>query len=340
MTSIQRHLPLRNDAPGPRTIGHTNIEDADASGILTPATGFMNAYDYTLNPYSGCSFGCTYCYAAFFSRSPEDRDSWGSWVRVKRDVVGLLLKERKKLLKKAKSLVGLRIYMSTVTDPYQPIERKRKLTRNLLTMLVDWRPKLVVQTRSPDVVRDIDLFKSIVDAGGHVQVNLTVTTDDDDVRRTFEPHCPNNKVRLKAAGKLREANVQTCITMTPLLWVADANGFANQLLDTKVERFIIQGFHFQRGKFVRNTRDAALHLIAQKFGMAQDFASVQLALQGRTPDDPRQRKGLLDLRKLVEDLSKRYGEHYDAAHNALRDRIEQAGLPPPGEGKDGFRPPF
>lgn len=304
MKSLQQQLPLWNDASPLRTIGHADIKYDDATGILTSATGFMDAYDYTLNPYSGCSFGCTYCYAAFFSRNPEQRDSWGNWVRVKQNAVALLNS------KHPTSLVGKRIYMSTVTDPYQPIERKLRLTRELLKRLIDCRPKLVVQTRSPDVVRDIDLFKRIVDNGGHVQVNLTITTDDEDVRRTFEPHCPNNNVRLNAAARLREANVQTCITMTPLLWVEDANGFAKQLLETNVERFIVQGFHFQRGKFVRGTRDVALGLMAQKLTS--------------------------DRKKLPE----RYGEHYDDACDILRARIEGAGLPPLGEGKDGFRPPF
>lgn len=263
----------------------------------------MDAYDYTLNPYSGCSFGCTYCYAAFFSRSPEKRDSWGEWVLVKQNAVDRLREHRTALKEQL-------IYMSTVTDPYQPIERKLNFTRGILEILVDRQPKLVVQTRSPDVVRDIELFKSLKRNGGHVQVNVTVTTDDEDVRRTFEPHCPNNTVRLEAAAKLREAGVQTCITMTPLLWVKDADRFADELLETKVERFIIQPFHFQRGKFVRGTRDAALNLMEHKLGSDG--------------------KG----------FRKEYEDHYQAARDVLRARIERAGLPPLGEGKDGFRPPF
>lgn len=300
-------IPLFDDADtcgdNPAIIGHANIEYGDASGILTPATGFMSAYDYTLNPYSGCSFGCTYCYAAFFSRSPERQDSWGEWVRVKENAEELLKKHEK--LRERRDDRKNRIYMSTVTDPYQPIERKLKLTRRLLTILVDYQPRLVVQTRSPDVVRDIDLFKRIEENGGRVQVNLTVTTDDEDVRRTFEPHCPNNKVRLKAAVKLREAKVQTCITMTPLLWVKDPKGFANRLLETKVERFIVQGFHFRKGKFVHGTRDTALDLMAKKLASNR------------------------------KDLADRYYEHYSAARDVLRAR-----LPRLGEGKDGFRPPF
>ena len=86
-----------------------------------------------------------------------------------------------------------------MTDPYQPVERTLELTRDLLRELADHhQPRLVVQTRSPLVTRDLDLLVRFE----HVQVNVTVTTDDDEVRRAFEPSCPNNRVRLKAVGEV------------------------------------------------------------------------------------------------------------------------------------------
>ena len=243
--------------PRPERLGRVDVDYAPVRDILTRATGFMDAYDFTLNPYSGCSFGCTYCYAAFFSYSTEKRDSWGLWVDVKENAVERLRRRRG-------SLDGKLIYMSSVTDPYQPIERQIELTRGLLEMLARHRPKLVVQTRSPDVVRDADLFREIVDRGGRVQVNMTVTTDDEDVRRTFEPFCPSNAARLRAAGELCAGGVDTCVTMTPLLLVRDAGRFADNLLDTGIRDFIVQPFHFQRGKFIAGTRDAAMRLMAEK----------------------------------------------------------------------------
>ena len=259
----------------------------------------MDAYDYTLNPYAGCSFGCTYCYAAFFSHSTEKRDSWGRWIKVKENAVERLKRRRG-------SLDGKLIYMSSVTDPYQPIERKLELTRDLLKVMArGQRPRLVVQTRSPDVVRDCDLLHHIESNGGRVQVNLTVTTDDEDVRRTFEPYCPDNRTRLRAARELRSAGVDTCITMTPLLLVRDAGKFADALLETEVKKFIAQPFHFQRGKFVASTRDAALALIAEKLS-----------------NDPR-------------NFRSAYLDHYQRVRHVLAGR-----LPSLGEGKDGFRPPF
>ena len=84
--------------PGlPDRIGRVNVDYSAVGDILTRATGFMDAYDFTLNPYSGCSFGCTYCYAAFFSHSTKKRDSWGLWVTVKENAANLLLKRRNSL---------------------------------------------------------------------------------------------------------------------------------------------------------------------------------------------------------------------------------------------------
>ena len=209
----------------------------------------MDAYDYTLNPYSGCSFGCTYCYAAFFSRDVEKRDSWGYWVVVKENAPELLEK------RKRGTLDGNLIYMSSVTDPYQSVERELGLTRRLLEIMADRgdKPKLVVQTRSPDVVRDCDLFSRIEENGGRVQVNMTATTDDEDIRRTFEPFCPSNPVRLRAISEVLTAGIDTCITMTPLLLVSSPYAFADSLRETGVQKFIAQPFHFQRGKFLAGT---------------------------------------------------------------------------------------
>ena len=316
--------------PEARKLGNAWVENAPAREILTRATGFMDAYDYTLNPYSGCAFGCAYCYAAFFSRDAESRDSWGRWVKVKANGAEIL---KRRLRRKPDFLDGKLIYMSSVTDPYQPIEREIGLTRHLLSLMAgdippeddgqmpllgggdgadcggDGRPspkpKLVIQTRSPDVVRDCDLFRRIERNGGRVQVNMTVTTDDEDVRRAFEPYCPSNSVRLRAIGEAKAAGVDACVTMTPLLLARDPDAFADELLATGVEKFIIQPFHFQRGKFVASTRDLAFEIMAEKLGTEPDSFRDE------------------------------YMRRYQDALAVLRDR-----LPSLGEGKDGFAPPF
>ena len=290
-------VPVRLERPS--QLGQAVVEYSPVRDILTRASGFMGEYDYTLNPYSGCSFGCTYCYAAFFSLSREKRDTCGHWITVKENAVGKM--ERFK-----RSLDGKLIYMSSVTDPYQPIERKLKITRDLLKILAErHKPKLVVQTRSPLITRDCDLFRNIEDNGGRVQINMTVTTDDEDIRRTFEPYCPSNSVRMRAIAEIVNAGIDACITMTPLLMVKDAHAFSESLLESGVKRFIAQPFHFQRGKFIASTRKEAFAMMAKKLGSEPS--------------------------SFRED----YLKHYKAVFNVLREN-----LPTLGEGKKGFAPPF
>jgi DNA repair photolyase len=235
-------------------LGKTKITYTQPNSILSKASGFMDAYDFTLNPYSGCSFGCTYCYAAFFSRDSEKMDNWGYWVEVKENALALLRKKRKKPME------DVTIYMSSVTDPYQPIEKEVLLTREILQELIDYHKiRLVIQTRAPLVTRDIDLFLKF----DVVQVNMTITTDSEEVRKVFEPLCPSNKTRLKAIKEVNDAGVQSCITMTPLLPVIDAKSFAEDLKETGISNFIIQPFHSTKGKFVAGTRKEALDLIAK-----------------------------------------------------------------------------
>ncbi len=300
---------IRRGNERPDKIGDVRVTYARVREILTKATGFMEAYDYTLNPYSGCSLGCTYCYAAFFSRDIEKRNNWGKWVTVKENAAELVRN------RKAGTLDGKRIYLSSVTDPYQPVERKLGLTRGILQALVDRgdKPKLVVQTRSPDVVFDCDLYRQIEKNGGRVQVNMTVTTDDEDIRRVFEPHCPANPGRLDAISEVKSKGVEACITMTPLLLVSSPYAFVDNLIETGVQKFIAQPFHFKQGKFLAGTREGAHELMAAKLGCS--------------------------VASLKEERGE-YLERYREFFNVFNDRLLEANLPPLGEGKSGFEPPF
>lgn len=261
------------DADRPVQLGHAAIAYAPTASILTRASGYMAAYDFTLNPYAGCSFGCTYCYAAFFTRDPKEQAEWGRWVRVKENAVDRLKRMRT-------DLGGARIYMSSVTDPYQPVERTLRLVRELLEVLVPQQPRLVVQTRSGLVTRDVDLFADLE----HVRVNMTVTTDLEDVRREFEPWCPTTDRRLDAIAEVAAAGIPTCITLTPLLPVADPEAFAQKLLRTGVDRFVIQPFHATKGRFVGGTGDQALALLRRYDWDDRSYARVARVLRDSLPN--------------------------------------------------------
>ena len=258
-----------------RRLGQSAITYIDAKSILTPSSGFIGAYDYTLNPYSGCTFGCSYCYAAFFVRDAAARDEWGRWVKVKENALALLQKRRRK------PLINKTIYMSSVTDPYQPIERELGLTRALLEELLAYHQvRLVVQTRSPLVVRDLDLLQQFP----AVRVNMTVTTDDEAVRKAFEPTCASIGARLKAISAVQQAGVSTCITMTPLLPVADPAAFAQRLLQTGVRHFVAQFFHAERGQFTGGTRAAAVELCRERGWTEQAYQHTLAVLRDVLPE--------------------------------------------------------
>ena len=233
----------------PIRLGHAVINEKPTGSILTRASGFMSDYDYTLNPYSGCSFACSYCYAAFFSRDLELQKSWGQWVEAKTNAVDVLRRMRT-------NLSGKSVYMSSVTDPYQPIERRLGLVKDLLPILAERGVRLVVQTRSPLVTRDIEVLKRFE----HVRVNMTVTTDSRQVQLAFEPQCATSEKRLQAITQIRESGISCSITMTPLLPVADPLTFAQRLKQTGVEHFVVQPFHADRGRFVAGTRERAMKL--------------------------------------------------------------------------------
>ena len=241
---------------------------------LTRATGFIKDYDYTLNPYSGCAFGCQYCYAVAFvpetdPEKPYRRDNWGQWVRVKTNAV-----EQVRAAVYKGELNGKSVYMSSVTDPYQPTERVTRQTRRILQELAQAQNLgLVIQTRGPwaNNDEDIALCREITAHGGKIQVNMTITTNDEGVRRACEPTCPPYRQRLEAIiainEKVRdEPDYTACVTMTPLLPTAGPEGFARDLAQSGIDRFIIQPTHTGKinpGRFRAATRNELVHQLAE-----------------------------------------------------------------------------
>ncbi len=162
-------------------------------------------YAYAVNPYVGCAHGCTYCYARFMRRFSGHKEAWGTFVDVKVNAAELLEKE---IRKKAPGPV----WVSGVCDPYQPVEEKYRLTRACVSVLVDAGWPLVVQTRSPLVLRDLDLLTAPA-----VQVGLSITTADDGMRQLFEPQAPLIEERVSTLKRLHEAGVRTFAMIAPLL---------------------------------------------------------------------------------------------------------------------------
>jgi DNA repair photolyase len=168
-------------------------------------------YDYTINAYSGCQHACTYCYARFMKRFTGHKEAWGEFVDAKVNAPELLQKEIEK------KTPG-RVWVSGVCDPYQPLEKKYELTRQCLAILIRHAWPVTIQTRSPLVLRDLDLLKE----AGQLEVALTITTGDDSIRRIFEPQAPPIQERVRALEALHSAGIGTSVMIAPMLPGAEA----------------------------------------------------------------------------------------------------------------------
>lgn len=193
-------------------------------------------YEYVINPYIGCQHACSYCYARFMKRVTGHKEPWGEFVDVKINAPDLLQLEVRK--KKSGN-----VWISGVCDPYQPLEAKYELTRKCLEILVEGGWPITVQTRSALVLRDVDLFKK----AETIEVGITVTTADENIRQLFEPHAPSIKNRIQALGELHRAGIRTFAMIAPMLPGAENLGLA---LTGKVDRVLIDRMNYHYADWV------------------------------------------------------------------------------------------
>lgn len=268
-------------AAAPAVFGRTLVVYVDSKSILTPTCGFMSQYKFTVNPYGGCGFGCEYCYARFFAPSTSQRETWGEWVSVKRNARELMARAcRSGALK-----TGDRVYMSSVTDPYQPIERRLGLTRAILEAVLESgvQPRLTIQTRSPLAARDIDLFKRFE----KIRINFTITTDSEDVRRRYEPRCPSIEARFKAAAVVAAAGVRIGVSISPMLPIEDIRGFGARLAGLDADEYVTQYLKPGGASFAAGSKPEALRKAREdSWGMREHLRARALLAsalgEGRT----------------------------------------------------------
>lgn len=161
--------------------------------------------DYVINPYVGCSHACAYCYARFMKRFTGHKEPWGKFVDVKVNAPELILKEGKKC-------AGKSVMLSSVTDPYQPIEIRYKLTRKILENLIPFHPDLCVLTKSDLIVRDIDLLKQFKKCIAGISLSFL----DDKIRKEVELFACSAERRIKAVKDLKKAGIRNFIFISPM----------------------------------------------------------------------------------------------------------------------------
>lgn len=180
------------------------IREIKVKSVLTKSG--IPGVDYCVNPYIGCAHGCRYCYATFMKRYTGHTEAWGSFVDVKINSQEILQKQ----LKRARN--G-RVMISSVTDAYQPIESKYKLTRQCLEILLQSQFPVDILTKSPLVLRDTDLIKKFKD----IEVGITITTNDEKMQKIFEPNAPSIIARIRTLKTLHDSGIKTYAFIGPVL---------------------------------------------------------------------------------------------------------------------------
>jgi len=228
--------------------------------LLNKGTGFLSGYSHSLNPYTGCTFACSYCYVRQMPVSTFRSSEWGTWVDVKQEAAAIFHKE----LIRAKAKGPVTIFMSSSTDPYQPIEHKEKITQSLLEVMADNPPDfLFVQTRSPLVRRDIKLLQQL---GDKVRVSMTVETDLEEIRKYFSPSAPPIPARLKTLELLAEAGIPTQATIAPLL--PSSERFA-ETLRPLVNRVCVDDYFMGDGSGGKRTRNLGIQALYENLGLEE-----------------------------------------------------------------------
>ena len=228
--NIQSLFPILNSAPPRAQLkGMARIIEHGASagnGHLVefrtlPVRSLLNKsvsrrrvwFAKSINPYRGCEFGCKYCYARYTHEFMEMKDpaDFERKIYVKQNAAWLLRQEMRSLRP------GEEIALGTATDPWQPIERRARVTRSILEVLAEYRGlRIGVVTKSTLIERDIDLLQRIAERSDLV-LHITITTPDVELARVLEPRAPRPDLRFRTVRRLRQAGLRTGILCSPLM---------------------------------------------------------------------------------------------------------------------------
>ncbi|MFX0140932.1 MAG: radical SAM protein [Candidatus Hodarchaeota archaeon] len=177
------------------------IEFRDDKSIITKSN--IPSIDYVINPYTGCQHSCIYCYAEFMIRFTGHKgDKWGQFLDIKKFDFNKI---------KPDKYVGKKILLSSVTDPYIPLEKKYQNTRKILENLVGTSAEIIILTKSKLVARDIDLFKRFE----NIEVGISISTMNENFARIIERAASKPTERLEAIRKVSEAGLQTYVFISP-----------------------------------------------------------------------------------------------------------------------------
>lgn len=241
------------------------ILESEAKSILSPVSGFLAeaGFTHSLTPARNCTFGCSYCYVPTMQLQgglkPEDWRHWGEWTTFKTNAAELL----------ARSLRPRQvIYCSPLTDPYQPAEAEQLLMPRILEAVALRPPRVfVIQTRGPLILRDMDFLRRAA-SQTLLRVSFSVTTDREDVRRVFEPHCATLAERWRTIETLRDAGIHVTAALAPIL-PCDPEALIERAMRVTSGPVIGDPLHVRAVKKSGATTRAAAIAICQRHGWSE-----------------------------------------------------------------------
>jgi DNA repair photolyase len=199
----------------------------------------------------------------FLPQNRRPKEQWGRWFQAKANAVVLAWRQ-------AHKVAGQAVYLSSVTDPYLPAEQGLRLTRGILEAMLPHQPRLLVQTRGPIVVRDLDLLKHF----NAVRINMSIPTDSEQVRQAFEPKAPPLEKRWQAIADARAAGLPVGICVTPMLPLAKPQAFVERLCEFDPDVLVTQDFHDSQGGFGADTGPKARKLLESMPWTPDDYQEV------------------------------------------------------------------
>ncbi|WP_100407819.1 SPL family radical SAM protein [Bacillus solitudinis] len=240
------------------------IKETLAKKILTEAKGYLDVgFTHSLNPYSGCAFSCRYCYVREMPIQKFKEIPWGEWLDIKTNAAENYRNEMTKLRKKNQPV---NIFMSSATDPYQPIERKAKITQGILEEMIKTPPDfLQIQTRGPLILRDIELLVKLKEKC-EVLVSMTIETDREDIKQIFSPYAPGIKLRIKALKEVHDRGIPTQVSISPVLpFTPDFP----KVLDGIVEHIWIDTLSIGDGSMGKRSERLAMPKLFEEHGLSK-----------------------------------------------------------------------
>lgn len=218
-------------------------KEIDSKDLITKSN--LPASDYVINPYVGCPHACKYCYARFMKRFTGHTEEWGDFIDIKRCAKPINVK---KLYHKS-------VFLSSVTDCYNPFEAKYQITRDVLKQLTQADCQITISTKSDLILRDIDVLKELK----NLIVAVSVNTLDNGFQSDMD-HAGSITRRIAALQELRKQGIYTVLFLSPIF--PDITDFKEILEATS--GFVCE-YWFENLNLRGNYKQEILQYIAEKY---------------------------------------------------------------------------